>query len=172
MNRRLLLSLLVFAFAAPLSAQPPELGQGYLPEFNLAARQTIALAEAIPAEKYSWRPTPGVRSVSEVLMHIALGNYWLLSQAGIPLPEGPRKLSQGLDKKITDKSEVIAWLKDAQEAVRQAYPKADLRKPIKFFNRDATVEGVYLRILVHDHEHMGQLIAYARMNGVTPPWSE
>lgn len=170
MNRRLLLSLL--AVVAPLSAQAPELGQGYLPEFILAARHTIELAEAIPADKYSWRPAPGVRTVSEVLMHIATGDYWLLSQTGLPLPEGNRKLTQDLEKKVTDKADVIEWLKDAQHAVRQAYPKADLKKPIQFFKKDATVEGVYLRILVHNHEHMGQMIAYARSMGVKPPWSE
>lgn len=170
MHRRLLLSLI--AAATSLSAQAPELGQGYLPEFNLAARQTIQLAEAIPAEKYSWRPAPGVRTVSEVLIHIAIGNYWLLSRTGVPLPEGDRKPAQDTEKKVTAKADVIAWLKDSQEAVRSAHAKADLKQPVKFFNRDATVEGVYLRILVHNHEHMGQMIAYARSIGVKPPWSE
>ena len=170
MRCRLLLSLL--AAAASLSAQAPELGQGYLPEFNLAARQTLQLAEAIPADKYAWRPAAGVRTVSEVIMHIATGNYWLLSRTGVPLPEGDRKMTQDLDKKVTAKADVIAWLKDSQEAVRTAHAKADIKKPVKFFNRDATVEGVYLRLLVHDHEHMGQLIAYARSIGVKPPWSE
>lgn len=169
MHRRFLLFLLA---AAPLSAQAPELGQGYLPEFNLAARQTLQLAEAIPAEKYSWRPAPGVRTVSEVLMHVAIGNYWLLSRAGVPMPEGNRKITQDPKLDVTAKADVIGWLKDSQEAVRLAHAKADLKKPIKFFNRDATVEGVYLRILAHNHEHMGQMIAYARSIGVKPPWSE
>ncbi|HEY3442484.1 MAG TPA: DinB family protein [Paludibaculum sp.] len=166
------LPLLSFLAAASLSAQAPELGQGYLPEFNLAARQTLQLAEAIPAGKYGWSPAPGVRTVSEVLMHIALGNYWLLAQTGVPLPEGVRMPAPGLEKKVTAKAEVIQWLKDSQEAVRRAYPQADLRKPIQFFKKDATVDGVFLRILVHNHEHMGQMIAYARAMGVTPPWSE
>src|SRR5215467_13850145 len=65
---------------------PPGIGQGWLPEFNHAARQNLALAEAIPAEKFAWRPVPGVRSVSEVYMHIAIGNYFLLGQAGIKTP--------------------------------------------------------------------------------------
>jgi uncharacterized damage-inducible protein DinB len=174
MHRRLLLSLFLslFAAAASLSAQAPELGQGYLPEFNLAARQTLQLAEAIPAEKYSWRPAPGVRTVSEVLMHVAIGNYWLLSRTGAPLSEGQRKIAQDTEKKVTAKADVIQWLKDSQEAVRAAHARAELRKPIQLFNRDATVEGVYLRILVHNHEHMGQMIAYARSTGVKPPWSE
>lgn len=169
MHRRLLLSLIA---AASLFAQAPELGQGYLPEFNLAARQTLQLAEAIPADKYSWRPAPGVRTVSEVLMHVAIGNHWLLSRTGVPLPEGERKIVQDTEKKVTAKADVIQWLKESQEAVRVAYAKADLKKPVQFFNRDATIEGIYLRILVHNHEHMGQMIAYARSMGVKPPWSE
>jgi DinB superfamily len=66
--------------------QPPELGLGWLPEFNGAARQLLALAEATPADQFGWRPGPGVRSVSEVYMHIAAGNLWLLGQAGAKLP--------------------------------------------------------------------------------------
>lgn len=164
--------LLLFLAAASLFAQSPELGQGYLPEFNLAARQTLQLAEAIPAAKYGWSPAPGVRTVSEVLMHIALGNYWLLAQTGVPLPEGARKPTPDLEKKVTAKADVIQWLRDSQAAVRNAYPKAELKRPLQFFNKDATVDGVYLRILVHNHEHMGQMIAYARTMGVKPPWSQ
>ena len=63
-------------------AIPPELGQGWLPEFTLTSRQLLQLADATPGEKFAWRPGPGVRSVSEVYMHIAAGNYWLLQQAG------------------------------------------------------------------------------------------
>jgi len=170
MHRRLLISLVVAA--ASVSAQAPELGQGYVPELILAARRTIELAEAIPADKYSWRPAPGVRTVSEVLMHTAIGDYWLLSRTGVPLPAGNRAIGKDTEKTVTDKAEVIAWLKDAQQAVLQAYGKAELSKPIKFFERDAKVEGVYLRILVHNHEHMGQMIAYARSIGVKPPWSD
>ena len=170
MHCRILLTLL--AAATSLSAQGPEFGKGYLPEFTLAARRTIELAEVIPADKYAWRPAPGVRTVSEVLMHIAVADYFLLNYTGVALPEGDRKVTQDLEKKVTAKADVIQWLKDAQHAVRQAYPKADLRKPVKFFNGDTTADGVYLRILVHNHEHMGQMIAYARSLGVKPPWSE
>ncbi len=168
-TRRLLLTLLT---AASVHAQETSFGKGYLPEFDLAARRTLQLAEAIPAEKYSWSPAPGVRTVSQVLMHAAEANHGLLQFAGVPLPEGNRKPTPGLEKKIAAKAEVIAWLKDSQEAVRSAYPKADLKRPVKFFTGPTTVEGVYLRILVHSHEHMGQLIAYARTMGVKPPWSE
>ena len=63
-------------------------------------------------------------------------------------------------------------LKDSFEALRKAYPAAELQKPAKSFGQDSKVENIYLRILVHNHEHMGQPIAYARMNGIVPPWSK
>jgi uncharacterized damage-inducible protein DinB len=70
---------------------------------------------------------------------------------------------------------VIDWLKRSLEAVKTAHASvkpADLRRAVKVNKRDATVDGMYLRIIVHANEHMGQLVAYARMTGVVPPWSE
>jgi uncharacterized damage-inducible protein DinB len=160
--------------AAPaVRAQYPEgIWQGYDGEWKHVSQQLLALAEATPAEKFSWRPAPGVRSTSEVYMHIVDANFYLLSVTG---PKMPADLTEDLDKTVTTKPEVIAWLKRSLEAVRVAHaaetPK-DLARKVKIEGRDATVEGMYLRIIVHANEHMGQLIAYARMTGVTPPWSK
>jgi uncharacterized damage-inducible protein DinB len=147
------------------------LWQGYDGEWRHVSQQLIALAEATPEDKFAWRPAPGVRSTSEVYMHIVLANFWLLSQTG---PKMPADLKQAMEKSVTSKAEVIAWLKRSLEAVRQAHvaetPK-DLERKVKVMDRDATVDGMYLRIIVHANEHMGQLIAYARMTGVAPPWS-
>lgn len=152
---------------------PPGLGKGWLPEFNHAASQLVQLAEATPAEKFGWRPAPGVRSTAEVYMHVALGNYYLLNQAGVAMPpEIAAKLKPETEKAVTGKSAVIQWLKDSHDLVRASYPKADLQKKAKFFTGETTVEGVLLRLLVHNHEHMGQAIAYARSSGVVPPWSQ
>jgi uncharacterized damage-inducible protein DinB len=157
---------------AALHAQPPAgLGEGYMGEYELAARQTLQLAEATPAEKFTWRPAPGVRSISEVYMHVAIGNYGLLSFAGVKPADAP-KIAADTEKKVVAKADVIRWLKSSQDAVRAAYPKADKQKLVKFFGKDAPVEHVFLRILNHAHEHMGQAIAYARMNGIAPPWSK
>jgi uncharacterized damage-inducible protein DinB len=147
--------------------------QGYDAEWGHVSRQLVALAEAIPADKYSWRPGPGVRSTSEVFMHIALANFYLLSVTG---PEMPADMdSPRLEKTITDKAKVIDWLKRSLDAVRTAHAwtqPADLQRKVKIMGRDATVDGMYLRIIIHANEHMGQLIAYARVNGIVPPWSE
>ncbi len=164
---------LLSAFLLP--AQPPQsgLGQGWNGEFDLASRQLIALAEATPANKFSFRPAPGIRSTSEVYMHIAVGNYWLLAQAGVKPggPHWPRQIPPDAEKKVTDKAEVVRWLKDSMDAVRAGQPTVDGAKKVKFFGSEVPAANVLLRILVHNHEHMGQAIAYARMSGVAPPWS-
>lgn len=162
--------LLIAAVGA--QAQYPEIGLGWMPEFSLATRQIKELAEAIPADKYSWRPAPGVRSVSEVLMHVALGNFYLLDQAGGKIPDDTPDIHPDLEKKVTAKADVLFWLDRSAKAVKQVYPAVDRSKKIKFLGKDTTSDAVFLRILVHSHEHMGQMIAYARMVGVTPPWSK
>jgi uncharacterized damage-inducible protein DinB len=161
------------AFAALLAlAQqkiPQEIGKGWMPEFDHASYQLNALAEATPADKFGWRPGAGVRSVSEVYMHIVLGNYFLLGQAGAKVPAN---IKADMETTVTSKADVIKALKDSQTAVRAAYPTIDQKKKVNFLSGPTTAEGVLLRLLVHNHEHMGQSIAYARMVGVTPPWSQ
>jgi uncharacterized damage-inducible protein DinB len=155
-------------------AQDPYDGlwQGYDGEWRHVSKQLIDLAEATPEDKFTWRPTPGVRSTSEVYMHIATANFYLLSVTG---PKMPDDMKDGIETSVTSKAEVIKWLKRSLDAVKQAHLAAkpdDMKRKVTVFHRDATVEGMYLRILVHGNEHMGQLIAYARMSGVKPPWSE
>lgn len=168
----LLAPIFVLSLAAVASAQPPELGQGWLEEFNLAARQLEQLAEATPAEKFAWRPGPGVRSISEVYMHIALGNYFLLRHAGLGDERDFAGLPERPERAISSKADVIAFMKKSFDAVRARYPGADRQKKVQFFGKETTADGVLLRLLIHNHEHMGQAIAYARMNGIVPPWSE
>jgi uncharacterized damage-inducible protein DinB len=174
-NRRLAKILFWASLSTPtLFAQaPPEgLWQGYDGEWKHVSQQLIALAEATPADKFAWRPTAGVRSTSEVYMHIVTANFYLLSVTG---PKMPTDLKEDAAKTVTSKAEVINWLKRSLDAVKDAHlaetPK-DLERKVHIFDRDATVDGMYLRILVHANEHMGQLIAYARMTGVVPPWSK
>lgn len=175
MNRRSAQILLWVALSARmLFAQgPPEgIWQGYDGEWKHVSQQLIALAEATPAEKFAWRPAPGVRSTSEVYMHIALANFYLLSVTG---PKMPTDLKEDAEKTVTSKADVTRWLKRSLDAVRDAHlaetPK-DLERKVHIIDRNATVDGMYLRIIVHANEHMGQLVAYARMTGVVPPWSK
>jgi len=172
---RLATVLLLACLSARLSfaqAMPEGIWQGYDGEWKHVSQQLIALAEATPPDKFAWRPAPGVRSTSEVYMHIVVANFWLLSVTG---PKLPPDFKDDLEKTVTSKPGVIQWLKRSLEAVEKAHlaetPK-DLARKVHIEDRDATVDGIYLRILVHDNEHMGQLVAYARMTGVVPPWSK
>jgi len=171
--RKVIFALLVLFTARPLLGQtaPEGIWQGYDGEWRHVSSQLLALAEATPEEKFAWRPAPGVRSTSEVFMHIALANFYLLSVTG---PKMPADMKEGLEKSVTSKADVIGWLKRSLDAVKSAHmavtPK-DLERKVRIADRDATVDGMYLRIIVHANEHMGQLIAYARMTGVAPPWA-
>ncbi len=170
--KALILFLILSATAAFAQQKAPEgIWEGYDGEWRHVSEQLIALAEATPAEKFAYRPVEGVRSTSEVYMHIVMANFYLLSVTG---PKMPADLKDGMEKSVTSKADVIAWLKRSLEAVKTAHasvtPK-DLQRKVKIADREATVDGMYLRIIVHANEHMGQLVAYARMSGVKPPWS-
>ncbi len=170
----LLLIALLLPAIPTAHAQDPLAGlwQGYDPEWQHTSAQLIALAEATPPEKFAWRPAPGVRSTSEVYMHIVLANFYLLSITG---PKMPPDLKEDAEKTVTTKPEVIAWLKRSLDAIKQAHLKETpqhLAIKVHIGDRDSTVDWMYLRIIIHANEHMGQLIAYARMTGVVPPWSK
>ncbi len=163
---------MLHAHAATQNPQYEGIWEGYDGEWGHVSRQLIALAEAIPADKYSWRPGPGVRSISEVLMHIAQSNFYLLSVTGPKMPSDMAK--DNLEKTVTSKAAVIADLKRSFDAVKTARAQLkpdDLERKVTIDGKTVPVDGMYLRILVHDNEHMGQLVAYARMNGIVPPWS-
>ena len=152
------------------------LWEGYDGEWGRVSRQLTALAEVMPQDTYLWRPASGLRSISEVFMHNALANFYLLSFTG---PQMPQDLmspeSKDLEKTVTKKADVIRWLErslDAVKAARANLKSGDLERKVKIGGKEVTVEGVYLRIIVHANEHMGQLVAYARMNGIAPSWSE
>jgi len=173
--RTLLLAICLAVSALHAQNKPDPLEgqwQGFDGEWGHVSRQLLALAEAMPAEKFGWRPGEGVRSTSEVFMHIAMANFYLLSVTGPKMP--PDMTSAEQEKTVTAKSDVISWLKRSLEAVRTAHlavKPADLHRKVKISDRDADVDGIYLRIIVHANEHMGQLVAYARVNGIVPPWS-
>src|SRR3954451_7657608 len=117
-----------------------------MPEFDHAATQIGALAAATPADKFTWRPEPGVRSVSEVYMHIAGGNYFLATFAGAKAPSyDTRNL-----EKIADKARVVDELKKSFEYLRMVAVQggdADLEKPIKMFGVDTTHRGALMTAL-------------------------
>ncbi len=164
--------LALAAAGVPAAAQqaPTGLKGDMLAQFDEAANKIVQLAEAIPQEKYAWRPATGVRSVGEVVMHVGVGDYFVLTFVGITSPVELR----GAETSMTDKAQMIAFLKQANDHARAAIrsvPEADLDKPTQMFGRQTTYRNAYMTLVSHVHEHLGQLIAYARSNGVVPPWS-
>ena len=146
-------------------------GASFLQDFDRASDKLLQLAEAVPAEKYAWRPTPEVRSVSEVFVHVAVANGFLSNKAaGIEPPAG---LDRDAEARVTGKAEVMSLLKASQELVRRAVAErgGDFESQVDFFWGPAPVRDVFLQMAAHSHEHLGQMIAYARMAGVAPPWS-
>jgi len=131
------------------------------------------LAESVPSEKYSWRPSSDVRSFAEVFLHVSAANYNLYKLVGTPPPSGIDL--KGLEKSTTDKTKIIATLKDSYAHAKQAIkamPDSDLEKSMDWFGGKNTERGILLFIVRHGAEHLGQSIAYARFIGVTPPWTE
>ena len=132
-------------------------------------KKILSLAMAMPAKKYSWRPGRGVRSVSEVYMHIAGGNYTLVSFVG----DKPMLDTRSFER-VTEKPRVLEEVRRSFDYLRDAIVNtsdAELDKPIRMFGNDSTERAAFMMALNHLHEHLGQSVAYARMNGVVPPWS-
>jgi uncharacterized damage-inducible protein DinB len=133
----------------------------------------LRLANAFPAEKYTWRPAPGVKSVAEVFLHVSAANYNMYKLVGAPSPAGLDVA--GMEQSTTDKTKVIATLRASYAHAKKAItdmPDANLEKTMDWLGGTITQRGVLLYIIPHIAEHLGQAIAYARINGVVPPWSE
>ncbi len=144
----------------------------YMKEIDAAKEKLLSLADAIPQDKFSWRPEDGVRSVSEVLMHVVGANYYFLTFVGEKMPEWFKK---GMDTTVTDKAEIVKYLKSSYDNLNNYMTALDAKSlddPVEFFGMKSTKRHLFFILLDHNHEHLGQLIAYSRMNGITPPWSK
>jgi uncharacterized damage-inducible protein DinB len=144
-----------------------------LAELRVQEDKFARLAEAIPADKYTWRPGPDVRSIAEVFLHVATANYNLPKLIGTPPPASVDIAK--LEKSTTEKAKVISILKDSFVHERDAImkmPDADLEKSLDWFGGKNTERGILLFMTRHTAEHLGQSIAYARFIGIVPPWTE
>ena len=174
---RLLPPLLALAvLAAPLAAQgtaPAGIRGELAAQLDDAERKLVALAEAMPHDTYGWRPAAGVRSVSEVFVHVAGATFMITGVAGAP-PDTSVRITPETERTVTDKAAVVDLLRRSFAHARQAVarlPEAELDEAVQLFGRPTTKRGVFLLLATHAHEHTGQAIAYARMKGVVPPWS-
>lgn len=157
------------AAAAPTSGFRAE----FLQELAYYEHRYGRLAESMPAEKYAWRPGEGVRSVGEVYAHIVAANYGVARALGTPPPPGFDFRS--VMALSNDKAKLSQALKDSFGHLKQAVlalNDADADKPQNMFGNQTTLRGSLVVVTGHFGEHLGQSIAYARMNGVVPPWTE
>ena len=138
-----------------------------------AGDKVLELAGAVPPGKWGWRPGKGVRSIGEVYLHVAQGNFMLGMLLGAKPPVTVDEL-RGMDTTPRTPAETVALIRRSYQFVREAIeavPDDQLSETVEFFGRPMTKQAVLLAIASHSHEHLGQSIAYARTNGVVPPWT-
>ncbi len=160
---------------ARLAAQAPAVG--FRAEFSNIMKEIegkyTQLATATPWEKFAWRPGKGVRSVCEVFLHISGENYFLAESLG---PKTPKDVDlKTIETCPASKEKVIATMKTSFAHMRSAVnatPDKDSDLMVDFFGEKLTKRALLLAIAEHAGEHLGQEIAYARMNGIVPPWSK
>lgn len=186
MHRSARVLVLLLVLCSPLAAEEHDTsGSPYTAtlatDFEMVSGKLLQLAEALPEEAYAWRPAEGVRSTSEVFMHVASANMLMPAAFGAPppadleIPENPFALARAWEAEVTAKADVLAKLKESVEYAHGAiadFPAATLDEEVTLFGPPIPKRAGLLILLTHSHEHLGQLIAYARSNGVTPPWSQ
>lgn len=176
----MLASLAVTARAQTQHAHGSTVAADLRADIEEVEKKMLDLARAIPEDKYSWRPAPGVRSVGEVLMHVAADNY--LMPAAIGFPADPAtgvkgndyKTAVAFEKRAMNKAGTIAELEKSFAFVKKSLSDTagdKLSAPVSMFGMNLTAQKAWIMTTTHVHEHLGQLIAYARSNGIAPPWS-
>jgi hypothetical protein len=113
-------------------------------------------------------------------MHVAADNYFMPAAVGVTAPAETGitkeyKTAAAFEKKALSRDQTIAELEKSFAFLKKALadlPDAKLEAPVEFFGEKTTMRGVWIVTTTHLHEHLGQLIAYARGNKVTPPWSK
>ncbi len=169
LKTRALVLFLAILFTTPIAfAEQPVFVQEFLGQIDFVKGRLMQLAEAMPEDKYDWTPGEGVRSVGEVYVHAAESNYYMLS-----LVKG-EKLDMSSSESKADKKTALEMMEKAFAIVKESaaqFSEEDLNKEIDAFGMKFTVRNFMVTMIAHLHEHLGQSIAYARMNGVTPPWS-
>jgi uncharacterized damage-inducible protein DinB len=141
-------------------------------QIKQAEDKLIDLAGATPQARYSWRPRKGVRSVAEVFRHVTSANYFFPTMFGTAMPASFNP--KNYETASTDREQTVADLTASFAHLRQAIsntPDGDLSKTVKIFDHDGTEREAMMIAVTHAHEHLGQSIAYARMNGIVPPWT-
>ncbi len=130
------------------------------------------LAKAIPADKFNWRPSADSRSFAELFLHVASERYGILAMMGAPKPKCFD--GEAFEKSTTDKTQIIAELDKSWEFAQKAIngmSNADFAKLLPKLGPQANAGDVVYILVADAHEHLGQAVAYARENGIVPPWT-
>jgi uncharacterized damage-inducible protein DinB len=177
----LLAGALAFAPAPPVYAQhSPSITADLMSDLDQVERKLVSLARAIPADKYDWRPGTGVRSVGEVVLHVTADNYLLPATLGFAadpatgITADDYKTAVAFEQRKMDKDAAVAALQKSFGHLKKslsATPAEKLGDSVNLFGQPVTTQRAWVLATTHLHEHLGQLIAYARTNGVKPPWS-
>ena len=131
------------------------------------------LAAATPDGKYTWKPAKDVRSTGQVFLHVVAANYMLPSLMGVKPPMGMDEIMK-LDSQTMEPAKIRQMLKDSYAFAAKVIsdtPDSDLEGPVEFFGQKMSKRATMLIMSSHSHEHLGQSIAYARSNNITPPWT-
>ena len=160
--------------SADKTAQSYDMKAQSILDMQQLQKKYVELAQALPADKFNWRPEAGARSISELFLHVAGANYGIPTMmTGTAAAPGYKK--DGFETSTTDKAKIIDQLNQSFTfaiASVQKMTNADFAKAEKKLGPDANDGDVVYILVTHNHEHLGQSIAYARMNGITPPWTE
>jgi uncharacterized damage-inducible protein DinB len=182
-RRRLfvLASLVVVASLAATAQKRDGMVGFLLADVTDVEGKIVGLAKAMPEASYAWRPMPGVRSVGEALTHVAADNWFMPAAMGIAPPAATGisgtdyKTVEAYEKRARTRAEIITEVEQSFAFVKKSLadtPDAKLDATMKMFGRESSMRATWLMTVTHLHEHLGQLIAYARSNKVTPPWSK
>jgi uncharacterized damage-inducible protein DinB len=146
-------------------------GQALL-DLESVQKKFVDLANALPADKLTWRPTPDSRSFAEVFLHVAGERYGILGMMGATKPAGFN--GKTFEKSTTDRTQIIEELNKswgfAQGAI-QHMSNVDFAKLLPELGPQANAGDVVYLLVADAHEHLGQAVAYARENGIVPPWT-
>lgn len=175
---KLLVPAAALALAIPMQVSHAQTAPttGWRAEFlavmAVAEDKYVKLAEATPPDKLDWRPGAGVRSINEVYLHVAGANYGLAGRFDVKPPAG---VDLANIEKMSDKANIVKHLKASFAHFRAAvvaFPEGESEKMVPLFGGQQVTARHFLTFIAdHNGEHLGQSIAYARMNGIVPPWS-
>jgi len=174
------LILITVLLSTAVFAEEPVLVKEFVGQIEFVQGRITQLADAVPQSDYEWRPEKGVRSVSEVYLHIAFSNYMTVSITGGTVPkevgfEMDFSKEHDWDIQTTDKTIILEKVNESFATLKEwtkSLTEEDLNREVEAFGMTMTIRNFMITMIGHTHEHLGQSIAYARTNHVTPPWSK